>query len=189
MSEDYKTTIRTGEAASRISENRSEKNLAASSILLTLTFSLLIIWLYLSVPQSLSEAVTNIKQGAQLATDTYRVDEAAFARGRELFNREQYAAARDEFNRADPLERDARVRFFIAYSFYRQGWGRLYSDDELFKQGLATIEQAQNIDSALYIEDADLGLHTPAELKAELGAGLLRDLSDFNPCRVVRERK
>ena len=39
------------------------------------------------------------------------------------------------FARADPAVRDARTQFYIAYSYYRQGWGRLYHDDALYAEG------------------------------------------------------
>ena len=46
------------------------------------------------------------------------------------------------FARTDPAERDARTQFYIAYSYYRQGWGRLYHDDALYTEGLAAIDRA-----------------------------------------------
>jgi tetratricopeptide (TPR) repeat protein len=119
------------------------------------------------------------------------VDAARFAAARELFGREQYEAARAEWQRADPAARDARTQFYIAYSFYRQGWGRVYSDDELFKQGLAAADRAIALapDAPLRVDDPDLQLHTAAELRAELEAGLRHDWSDLNPLKVMRERK
>jgi hypothetical protein len=41
----------------------------------------------------------------------------------------------------------------------------------------------------IVVDDPDLKMRTGDELKAELEAGLRRDLSDFNPLRVLRERK
>ena len=38
--------------------------------------------------------------------------------------------------------RDARTQFYIAYSFYRQGWNRTHRDDALYTQGLETVERA-----------------------------------------------
>jgi len=40
--------------------------------------------------------------------------------------------ARDFFQKADPENRDAKTQYYIAYSYYRQGWGKLYNDDALF---------------------------------------------------------
>src|SRR2546430_17743526 len=96
-----------------------------------------VVWLYATAPQSFKDVTTR----ASVAAGTYRVDRARFDAGRELFLREQYAAARDEWSRADPARRDARTQFYVAYSFYRQGWGRVYNDDALFRQGPGTANR------------------------------------------------
>ncbi|HEX8068887.1 MAG TPA: hypothetical protein VF546_02980 [Pyrinomonadaceae bacterium] len=153
----------------------------------TLLYAAAVVWLYAAAPRDLAEMRTQ----ASAAVGAYQVDEARFAAGRELFRREQYAAARAEWERADPAMRDARTQFYVAYSFYRQGWGRVYSDDELFRQGLAAAERALALAPAgpVAADDAELKLHTPAELKVELEAGLRHDWGDLNPLKVLRERK
>ncbi len=153
----------------------------------TLAYAALVVWLYAAAPQSIAEAKTR----ASVAAGTYEIDRARFEAGRELFRREQYAAARGEWERADPARRDARTQFYVAYSFYRQGWGRVYNDDALFRQGLEAAERAAALstDAPLAVEDPELKIHTPAELKAELQSGLERTAEDFNPLKVFRERK
>jgi hypothetical protein len=108
-----------------------------------------------------------------------------------LFRREQFRAARDEWGRADPAQRDARTQFYIAYAFYREGWGRIYNDDALFRQGLEAAGRAIALapQGTLTVDDPDLRIHTAAELKAELEQGTERSLGDLNPLRVLRERK
>ncbi|HET8644129.1 MAG TPA: hypothetical protein VFO85_01495, partial [Vicinamibacteria bacterium] len=86
-----------------------------------------IVWLYATQPRTLQE----VRAGAQVAAGVYAVDPLRFQSGRELFRREQYAAAREEWQRADPAGRDARVAFYVAYSYYREGWGRFHHDDRL----------------------------------------------------------
>ena len=95
------------------------------------------------------------------------------------------------FARADPAVRDARTQFYIAYSYYRQGWGRLYHDDALFAEGLEAVDRAIALapNGRLVVDDPDLQLRTGEELKAELEAGQRRDASDLDPMRVFRERK
>jgi tetratricopeptide (TPR) repeat protein len=156
-------------------------------IIWTCLFGAFIIWLYATAPQSIGEVATH----ASVAAGTYEIDRTRFDAARELFQREQYAAARDEWKRADPAERDARTQFYIAYSFYRQGWGRVYNDDELFRQGLEAVNRAIALspDAALNVEDGELKIHSAAELKAELESGIERTVDDFNPLKVFRERK
>jgi hypothetical protein len=132
-----------------------------------------------------------VATGASVAAGTYEVDRARFDAGRSLFLREQYAAARVEWGLADPARRDARVQFYAAYSFYREGWGRVYNDDALFRRGLeaADLAVALSTGAPLAVEDPELKIHSPAELKAELEKGLERTAEDFNPLKVFRERK
>ncbi len=153
----------------------------------TLLYAALVVWLYAAAPQSIAEVRTQ----ASVAAGTYEVDRARFDAGRELFLREQYAAARVEWERADPARRDARTQFYVAYSFYRQGWGRVYNDDALFRQGLEAVNLAVGLsgNAPLNVEDPELKIHSAAELKAELEGGLERTSDDFNPLKVFRERK
>jgi hypothetical protein len=153
----------------------------------TLVYASFVVWLYATAPRSLGEVRTQ----ASVVAGTYEVDRARFDAGRELFLREQYQAARIEWERADPARRDARTQFYVAYSFYRQGWGRVYNDDALFRQGLEAAERAIALshDAPLAVEDAELKIHSAAELKAELEKGVERTADDFNPLKVFRERK
>src|SRR4051794_15826469 len=98
----------------------------------TIAYASLIVWLYATAPRSLAE----VRTGAAVAAGVYQVDEARFHAALDLFHRGQWAAARDEWGRADPAQRDPRTQFYVAYAFYREGWGRLHSDDVLFRQGL-----------------------------------------------------
>jgi hypothetical protein len=153
----------------------------------TLVYAAFVVWLYAAAPQSIGEVRTQ----ASVAVGTYEVDRARFDAGRELFLREQYAAARIEWERADPARRDARTQFYVAYSFYRQGWGRVYNDDALFRQGLEAADRAIALspEAPLNVEDPELKIHAAAELKAELEKGIERTADDFNPLKVFRERK
>ena len=153
----------------------------------TLVYAASVVWLYAAAPRSVGDVATQ----ASVAVGAYEVDHARFDAGRELFLREQHAAARGEWERADPAWRDARTQFYVAYSFYREGWGRVYNDDALFRRGLEAIERALALsaDAPLTVEDPELKIHSAAELKAELEKGLERTADDFNPLKVFRERK
>jgi hypothetical protein len=67
----------------------------------------------------------------------------------------------------------------------------LYHDDALYKLGLETVTRAIELapNGRLVVDDENLGMHSADELKAELEAGLRRELSDFNPLRVTEPRK
>ena len=154
---------------------------------LSLVYGAFIIWIYTTEPRSFKE----VANSAQVAAGTYQINQEKFDSGRALFLRDQFRAARDEWERADPAQGDARTQFYIAYSFYREGWGRVYFDQDLFQQGLAAANRAASLSSnvPLNIDDPNLQMHTPAEMKAELEQGLDRGWSDVNPLKVLRTRK
>jgi len=157
-----------------------------TGLALSAIYAAAIIWLYATEPRSFKEVAT----GAQVATGTYQVDQEKFNAALTLFRREQFRAARDEWQRADPAQGDPRTQFYIAYSFYREGWGRVYYDQALFKQGLEAVNRAIALSpGTLTIADENLQMHTAAELKAELEQGTEQNWGDVNPLKVLRTRK
>jgi hypothetical protein len=153
----------------------------------TILYSAFIIWIYATEPRTFKE----VTAGVEVTAGTYQIDQQKFDAALALFRREQFRAARDEWGRADPAHNDPRTQFYIAYSFYREGWGRLYNDDDLFKQGIEAVNRviALTPDGSFSVEDAELQMHTPAELNAELEQGTERSLGDLNPFKVFRQRK
>jgi hypothetical protein len=153
----------------------------------TAAYAAAIIWTYASQPQSRAEAIG----GLASTLGAYRVDEQSFREAVELFRQERFAEARASFERADPAHRDAPTQFYIAYSFYREGWRRFYSDDALYKQGLGAVNRAIALapGQQLVVDDPQLTMHTAEELRVELERGLRTDASDFNPMRVFSPRK
>ena len=154
---------------------------------LTVLYAVFIVWIYATEPRSLKD----VTRSAEVAAGTYQINQEKFNSGLDLFRREQFRAARVEWQLADPAQGDARTQFYIAYSFYREGWGRVYFDQELFKQGLEAVNRAVALSSSnsLTIDDANLQMHTPAELMAELEQGAEQSWSDVNPLKVLRTRK
>lgn len=153
----------------------------------SLAYAGFVVWLYVSQPQTVAEVTGGMAAGIGV----YSVDAQAFADGIAFFQRDQFAEARAAFLRADPAQRDARTQFYIAYSYYREGWGRLYNDDQLFRQGIQAVDRAIALapDHRLVVEDPNLGMHSADELRAELERGVTHEASDFNPLKVFRRRK
>jgi hypothetical protein len=144
-------------------------------------------WLFAAQPKTLAEAVG----GVAASVGAYSVDAQSFADGIAFFQRDQFVEARSAFARADPAMRDARTQFYIAYSFYRQGWHRTHSDDALYGEGLTAVNRAMALapGGRLIVDDTNLQMHSADELKATLEAGLKTDASDFNPMRLLETRK
>jgi hypothetical protein len=164
-----------------------DSTVRAIGALLAVSVATAIVWLYIRQPQTVAEMT-----GALSASvGAYRIDDAAFSDGLGYFRAGKFEAARLAFERADPARQDPRTLLYISYSFYRQGWGRLYNDDRLFGQGLEAIDRAIAVapSGRVVVDDPDLEMHSADELKAELQAGLRHDASDFNPLKVFRRRK
>lgn len=158
-----------------------------TGLLASAAYAAFIIWLYAAQPQTVAEVTGSVASGAGL----YRVDAQAMSDGLAFFYRDAFPEARAAFERADPAHRDARTQFYIAYTYYRQGWGRVYNDDALFRQGIEAVDRAIAAapDHRLLVDDPQLAMHSADELKAELDRGVTREASDFNPLRVFKARK
>ena len=156
-------------------------------LIVAVVYAAAIGWTYARQPQTLAQ----VTGGLTATVGAYRVDAQAMQDGLAFFRKDQFVEARAAFARADPAERDARTQFYIAYSYYRQGWGRTYSDDRLFAEGLKRVDAAIALapDGRLVVDDPDLRMRSADELRAELQQGLERDASDLNPLRLLRERK
>jgi len=145
-----------------------------------------IVWVYAHQPQTFAEAT-----GALTATvGAYRVDQQSFDDGLRFFNGDNFPAARLAFDRADPAHQDPRAQFYIAYSFYREGWGRMYVNPELYRRGLDAVNRASAAAprGRVVVDDASLAMHSGDELKAELESGLAAP-TEMNPIAIVRRHR
>jgi hypothetical protein len=166
---------------------RAEQVVRGGGAIVSVIYASMILWVYARQPQTIAQVTGGL--GATIGV--YHVDPQSYADGLEFFRHDQFVEARAAFARADAAERDPETQFYIAYSYYRQGWGRLYSDDALFAKGLESVNKAIALapGGRLVVDDPDLQMHSADELKAELQRGLHRDVSDLNPMRLFRTRK
>jgi len=158
-----------------------------AGLIASTAYACFVIWLYVSQPQTVAEVTGGVAAGI----GAYSVDQQATADAMAFFRRDMFPEARSALLRADPAMRDAKTQFYIAYSYYREGWGRVYDDDRLFGQGLEAVDRAIALapNHRLVVDDPDLGMRSADELKAELQRGVTHDASDFNPLKVFRSRK
>ena len=163
------------------------KFIQIAGVVWTLVYASFIVWIYATEPRSFKEVATN----TQVAAGTYEINQEKFNNGLTLFHREQFRAARDEWAAADPAQKDPRTQFYVAYAFYREGWGRVYYDRALFNEGLAAVNRAINLNPSgeLAVDDPNLQMHTTAELKVELEQGIETGWKDVNPLKLFRQRK
>jgi hypothetical protein len=142
----------------------------------TILFAFFIIWIYATEPRNLKE----VTAGVQSATVGYEPDRARFDKALDLFYREQFSAARDEWGRADEGRSDAVTQFYIAYAFYREGWRPIRPDSDLYRQGLDAVNRALSLatDKTLTVDDPKLQMHEAVQLKAELEKGLKQSIGE-----------
>jgi hypothetical protein len=142
----------------------------------TILFSVFIVWIYATEPRNLKE----VTAGVQAATVGYKPDQARFDRALDLFHHEQFSAAREEWGLADQGRSDPLTQFYIAYAFYREGWGPVHPDPDLYRQGLEAVNRALSLetDKTLTVDDPNLQMHTAVQLKAELEQGLKRGIGE-----------
>ena len=154
----------------------------------TILFAAFIIWIYVTEPRNLKEVATK----TSVEVGTYQIDQPKFDAALGMFKNKSYAAARDEFERADSGHQDFRTQFYIAYSLYRAGCNRLRGDDTLYKQAMEAVNRSIALipEGSNYVvndEGVDIQLHTPAELKAEIDEGLHVSWNDLllfsNECK------
>ncbi len=173
-----------------------EKYIQILSVVLVAFYGVFIVWLYWAEPKNIEEVsikaketIENAATKGQIVIGTYEIDRLKFNDGLKSFREDNFIAARSSFEGADPERRDAKTQFYIAYSFYRQGFGKVYNDDAFFKKGLEQTNFVITLDKNFKSDDNDLKIKTPAELKNEFEEGLKVTAGDFNPLKVLRERK
>jgi len=164
-----------------------DRSIRAAGAVAAVAYAAFIGWLAVAQPNTMAE----VTGGLTASIGAYRIDPVAFEDGLRFFRNDRFVEARSALSRADPAMRDARTQFYIAYSYYRQGWGRFASDDALYAAGLAAVDRAVAVapGGRVVVDDDTLGMRTADELRAELESGLTREMADFNPLRILRERK
>lgn len=153
----------------------------------TALYATFVVWVYVAQPRTLVE----MRGGVAASIGAYSIDTAAFEEGLRFFRADRFAEARRAFARADAAERDPRTQFYIAYTFLRQGWGRFYEDDALYRQGEGALQRALAAAGGGIVrvdDDPNLTVKTSDEMAEAFARGLRREVSDLNPMSVLEKR-
>lgn len=158
----------------------------ALGLVISLAYTGAIVRVYIRQPVTLPEVTGSLTS----SVGVYRIDQARFDAGLAYFRADRFLEARDAFAQADPARQDPKVQFYTAYSYLREGWGRVYNDATLYRVGKATLDHAREIapHGTILVDDPTLRLHSAEELEAEFDRGLTHGVSDLNPMRLLRER-
>lgn len=161
-----------------------EPIIRSAGLLLTIAYASAIGWMYARQPESRAQ----VTGGLASFLHAYRIDQQAFEDGLAFFRRDEFEAARAAFARADPAQRDARTQFYIAYSLYREGWGRIRTDTALYAEGLKAVDRAIAAapDGRIVVDDPGLQMRSADELRAALADGIAHPV---HPLQMLRARK
>jgi hypothetical protein len=165
---------------------RSPSVVRVAGLLVSAAYAVFIVWLYTAQPRTLTE----VRGGVAASFGVYAIDQAAFDEGLRFFRDDRFAEARRAFARADPAQRDARTQYYIAYTFLREGWGRVYHDDALYLQGEVALQRALAAagGGVVRVDDPALTIRSSDEMAEVFARGLRRDASDLNPLKVLERR-
>lgn len=177
-------TTPTGTAFARVLRSPALARIAGLAV--TAAYAAFIVWVYAAQPRTLTE----VRGGVAASMGVYTVDAVAFTQGLQFFRNDRFPEARRAFERADPAQRDERTQFYIAYSYLREGWGRFYQDDTLYRQGAAALQRAviASPNGTVRVDDPNLAIRTSDELAEAFARGQRRDTSDLNPLGVLEKR-
>jgi hypothetical protein len=165
---------------------RSPALVRIAGLATTAIYAAFIVWVYAAQPRTLRE----VRGGVAASIGVYSIDAAAFDEGLRFFRADRFAEARRAFERADPAQRDARTQYYIAYAFLREGWGRVYADDALYRQAQIALQRALAAagTGVVRVDDPGLTLKSSDEMAEALARGLRRDASDLNPLAMLEKR-
>jgi hypothetical protein len=165
---------------------RSPAVIRLAGLAVAAIYAVFIVWVYAAQPRSLRE----MRGGVAASIGAYRIDAVAFDEGLRYFRTDRFAEARRAFARADPAQRDPRTQYYVAYAFLREGWGRVYADDALYRQAQIALQRAlaASPDGVVRVDDPDLALKSSDEMAETLARGLRRDVSDLNPLAMLEKR-
>ena len=141
-------------------------NVRGAGLALAVGYTIFNIWIYVARPQGLQDVIGCVG-----------FERSAFETGLELFRRDDFLNAQDEFEGADPRQCDEKTQFYLAYSHYRAGCSRVpwQVDTEQIARGLEAVDRAIELTSGeeMSVDDRRLSLDTPQALKEALEQGSL----------------
>lgn len=164
-----------------------KRSLQITGLIVTILYGAFIVWLYVRQPRSFEE----LKVQASVEMNSYQVKQENFDEAMRQFNAGRYEVALEQFAIADPAASDPRTQFYIAYSYYMLGRGRIYDDNVLFEKGLAAVEQCiKHAPNNIYeVDRSDLDIRNAGQLRQRLKEGLEVTPSDFNPLDILKKKQ
>lgn len=164
-----------------------KRSLQITGLLVAILYGAFIVWLYVRQPRTFEE----FKTQASIEVNSYQVKQENFDEAMKQFNEGRYEVAVEQFGIADPAASDPRTQFYIAYSYYMLGRGRIYDDNEKFEKGLAAIDRCLKHapNNIFEVDRSDLEIRNAGQLRQRFKEGLEVTPSDFNPLNILKKKQ
>jgi len=157
-----------------------------TGLVITIIYASFIAWLYVRRPASLAE----LKTQAIVQANVYHINQPNFDEAMKDFDACDYNSAVGQLNLADPAQKDSTTQYYIAYSYYLLGRGRIFNDEDLFNKAIeADIRCLDNTPNHIFeIDRADLEIKNADTLRQKLIYGLKHTTSSLNPLNWFKKR-
>ena len=150
-----------------------------SGLVIAILYASIIGWIYVRRPQSLAE----LKTQASVQANLYHISQENFDAAIKEFDAGDYNSAIGQFKLADPAEKDPSSQYYIAYSYYLLGRGRIFNDEDMFKRAIDAVNRClDNAPNHIFETDrADLEIRNADTLRQKLVEGLKHTMPSLNP--------
>jgi len=148
-------------------------------LVIAILYGSVIVWVYARRPQSFGE----LKTQASIQANVYSINQQNFDEALKQFNTGDYNSAIGQFRLADPAQADPASQYYIAYSYYLLGRGRIFNDEDLFKKAIEAVDRClDNAPNHIFeIDRSDLEIKNADTLHQKLSDGLKHTMPSLNP--------
>jgi hypothetical protein len=150
-----------------------------AGLVITVLYGSFIVWVYARHPQTLAE----LKTQASIQANVYRINQPNFDEALKEFDSRDYNSAIGQLKLADPAQKDPTTQYYIAYSYYLLGRGRIFNDEVMFNNAIAAVDRCldNSPDHIFEMDRTDLEIRNADTLRQKLIDGLKYTMPSLNP--------
>jgi len=150
-----------------------------AGLVVTVLYGSFIVWVYARHPRTLAE----LKTQASIQANVYHINQPNFDEALKEFDSRDYNSAIGQLKLADPAQKDPTTQYYIAYSYYLLGRGRIFNDEDMFNNAIAAVDRCldNSPDHIFEIDRPDLEIKNADTLRQKLLDGLKYTMPGLNP--------
>ena len=159
--------------------NRVKQAIQIAGLVVTVLYGSFIVWVYARHPQTLAE----LKTQASIQANVYHINQQNFDEAIKEFDGADYNSAIGQLRLADPAQQDPTSQYYIAYSYYLLGRGRIFNDEDMFNNAIKAVDRClDNAPNHIFeIDRSDLEIKNADSLRQKLIDGLKHTMPSLNP--------